>query len=201
MLGNRKPVGAGGLGHSRDAYRQGGFTLLELLVTVAVAGVLLGLAIPAFTQVAMRNQLAVTSNQILLAAGTARQLAVSGNRAVAFCAGRAEVGCHGDWSLQEWLVFEDQDRDGVFDSGERLHLERQSSGSAYLTLAANGPFRNRVVFTPTGRAETATGAFAAGRVRLCAEGLPADNTIDLVLIGSGRIVTEHHDHAGRCLAP
>ncbi|ROH89463.1 prepilin-type N-terminal cleavage/methylation domain-containing protein [Stagnimonas aquatica] len=201
MLGNWMPVASGWLGHSHKTCRQGGFTLLELLVTVAVAGVLLGLAIPAFDQVARRNQLAVTSNQILLAAGTARQLAVSGNRAIAFCAGRSEVGCHGDWSLQEWLVFEDQDRDGVFDSGERLHLESRSNSSSYLTVAANGPFRNRVVFTPTGRAETATGAFAAGRVRVCVERMPADNTIDLVLIGSGRIVTEHHDHAGRCLAP
>lgn len=159
------------------------------------------MVVPAFGRIAAQNQLAVSSNQILMAAIAARQTAVSRNQSVTLCAGRIEVGCHGDWALREWIVFEDPDQDGEVDSGEVVKLADRLPSSARATIAGNGPFRNAVVFKPSGAAETTTGAFAAGRLRVCVGQPIRSNATDLVLIGSGRIEPEQRNFSGSCPAP
>lgn len=178
-----------------------GLSLLELLVALSVAAILTMVAVPSMDRMMAQNRLATGGNQVLMAALTARQAAISHNVPVTFCAGRIEVGCHRDWTLQEWLVFVDTDRDGVFDHGERLKLAERLPQSTGLSISANGPFRNAVVFQPIGTAETVTGAFAAGRIRICVADRIGNNATDLVLIGSGRIEQEKRDFAGACPSP
>lgn len=181
--------------------RQSGLSLLELLITLTIGAAILGFGLPAMGRAMAQNQLAVSHNQLLTAAVAARQSAISRNVSMTFCAGRTEVGCHGDWSRQEWLVFEDADHDGNLDSGEAVKLADLLSPSGRLSIAGNGPFRRAVVFKPSGAAQTVTGAFAAGRLRICVSEPIPDNAVDLVLIGSGRIEPEHHDFAGTCPEP
>jgi len=58
-----------------------------------------------------------------------------------------------------------------------------------------------VVFMPAGgAAERISGAFAAGRVRVCAATSISPNVIDIVLSKSGRVRLEHHDFNGECPA-
>lgn len=181
--------------------RQNGLSLLELLIALTVGAVTIGFGLPEMGRLMTQNQLAVSHNQLLAAAIVARQTAISRNVSVTFCAGRAEVGCHGDWSRQEWLVFEDADHDGNLDPGEAVKLSELLPTSRRLSIAGNGPFRRAVVFRPSGAAQTVTGAFAAGRLRICVGEPIPDNAIDLVLIGSGRIEPERHDFSGACPAP
>lgn len=181
--------------------RQCGLSLLELLIALTIGAAALGYGLPAMGRVMTQNQLAVSHNQLLTAAIAARQSAISRNVSMTFCAGSIEVGCHGDWSRQEWLVFEDADHDGNLDTGEAVKLADLLPASTRLSIAGNGPFRNAVVFKPSGAAQTVTGAFAAGRLRICVNEPIPDNAIDLVLIGSGRIEPERHDFAGACPEP
>jgi len=188
----------------RDARRRFsnlGLSLLEMLMALIISTIVLAIGVPSLGHVIAHNRLVIGSNQLLMAAMTARQTAISRNVPVSVCAGRIEVGCHRDWSQREWLVFVDSDSDGVFDHGEQLKLAEQMAGGDGITISANGPFRNAVVFQPSGTAETVTGAFAAGRLRICIEKPIATNARDLVLIGSGRIEPEKHDFAGECPSP
>lgn len=178
-----------------------GFTLIELLCALAVAAIVLSLAVPAFGRIMARNRLATTTNELLAALLTARTLAITRNVSVLFCAGNADTGCHGRWGDREWIVFADTDRNSRLGPGESLHLAGTLTGADNIRLAGNGPFRKLVVFRPSGLARTAKGAFAAGRLRICAAEPLEANANDLVLIGSGRAVTESHDFAGRCPAP
>ena len=185
----------------RRPYRQTGLSLLELLIVLTIGAAILGFGLPGMGRIMTQNQLAISHNQLLTAAIVARQSAISRNVSMTFCAGRTEVGCHGDWSRQEWLVFEDADYDGNLDTGEVVKLADLLPGSAHLSIEGNGPFRRAVVFKPSGAAQTVTGAFAAGRLRICVNEPIPDNAIDLVLIGSGRIEPERHDFAGACPEP
>lgn len=178
-----------------------GLTLLELLIALTLSAVTAALVVPAFGRMAAQNQLALSSNQVLMAAITARQTAVSRNLSVTLCAGRIEGGCHDDWARREWIVFEDPDQDGELDSDEVVKLADHLPSSSKATITGNGPFRNAVVFKPSGAAETSTGAFAAGRLRVCVGQPIRSNATDLVLIGSGRIEPERRDFSGACPAP
>ncbi len=54
-----------------------GFTLLELMVTLAVAAILLSVGVPTFRSVIMDNSLACQVNQFVTSVNMARSAAVS----------------------------------------------------------------------------------------------------------------------------
>jgi len=177
----------------------GGWSFVELMAVIGIAAVGIVIAIPSFSNAMSRNRLAVTSNSVLESLMVARQVSVTKNAFVVVCAGSPELGCTGDWAAQAWMVFVDRNRSRGYDVDDTVHSTYQLDGTNDLQISANGPFKKLVVFVPTGAAETATGAFAAGRIRICApKDLPTINANDLVLIGSGRAVTEPRNFSGQC---
>lgn len=62
-----------------------GFTLVELIVTVAVFAILVAMAAPSFQATMQRNRLATTANELLAAAQASRSEALRLNQTVRFC--------------------------------------------------------------------------------------------------------------------
>ncbi|MBL8268704.1 GspH/FimT family protein [Steroidobacter sp.] len=93
--------------------RSGGLTLLELLVTLTVAGVLLGLAVPGFTNLWLDSQRTVAVNGLVHDIFLARHATVSHGRPASICASRDGLTCTNqtsDWQLG-WMVFLNLDQD------------------------------------------------------------------------------------------
>lgn len=168
-----------------------GTTLFELLVAIVVVSILAALAVPAYGSIIARNNIVVSANQLLNATHGARLLALTRNTTVSFCAGNPKAGCSGDWSDGEWISFIDRNHDGKLDTNETLHANGRLPRSKNLALGSNGPFKRTILFRPSGNATWPSGAFAAGRMRVCspAAGSPA---VELILIGSGRTVLQKH---------
>lgn len=93
-----------------------GFTLLELLVVVAIAGVLLAAAIPSFQQMGLASARAQGSTSLLTALNQARSEAIARNGNVVVCrrnyfATGTYPTCNissGSWA-QGWIVYRDSD--------------------------------------------------------------------------------------------
>lgn len=88
-----------------------GFTLLELLVTIAIAAILLAVAAPSFTGIIRGNALSSARDGLYSALQYARSEALTRNVAVAVCAAADENlnACSDDedaWA-NGWLVFID----------------------------------------------------------------------------------------------
>ena len=62
-----------------------GFTMVELMVTLAVAAVLLGIAVPSFQGMLERNRVAAQSNELLGGLQAARSEAIRRNATHRFC--------------------------------------------------------------------------------------------------------------------
>src|SRR5689334_185 len=61
-----------GIRWGRGMPRQGGFTLVELMVTVAVLAIMAGLAVPSFQATVNANRLTGSTNELVNALQTAR---------------------------------------------------------------------------------------------------------------------------------
>lgn len=99
--------GAGGSAAAAAVRGQRGFTATELLVALAVAGVLTTLAVPGFAALARSVGLSSAANELLVALHTARSSAVLRGSPVAVCLTADDQTCVGvpDSVATGWLVF------------------------------------------------------------------------------------------------
>ncbi|MEE9320319.1 MAG: GspH/FimT family protein [Granulosicoccus sp.] len=84
-----------------------GFTLIELVVAMAVAAVLVGVAVPSFTSAIKNNRLQSQTRELQMALLKARSEAVKGRDDMTICARATDATCGTDWD-NGWLVFIDR---------------------------------------------------------------------------------------------
>jgi type IV fimbrial biogenesis protein FimT len=75
--------------HLRAYCRACGFTLVELMITIAVAGILLMIAVPSFQHLILSNRLTTSANALVDAINTARMDAIKLNATTQFCGSTA----------------------------------------------------------------------------------------------------------------
>lgn len=151
---------------------QAGLTLIELLVTVAVAGVLFGVAVPAFSGGLEAARAGEARGALLESLMTAsNHAAIAGVRGV-LCPSRDGLACEdtADWS-QGWIVFLDPNASRELEGGERvLRVQPALSGRVRLRTTVG---RTRIVFQGNGgnAGSNATFTLCDGRGRARARAL------------------------------
>jgi type IV fimbrial biogenesis protein FimT len=166
-------------GHGTGSPLPSAFTVLELLVTIAVAAILLLTGLPSFQQFAQRQQMKAAVNGLQHALLLARNEAVHRNGPVVACPGNAVDGCSGsrNWS-RGWIVFPDPNDDRQRQAGEALLLEGQLPGKLSI-----GSSRGRTSIRFLGDGST-PGSNA--RISFCGPGGPPQAR-KLVISNVGRI--------------
>lgn len=114
--------------------RQAGFTLVELMITLAVLAVLLAIGLPNFQQSLRNNRVATTTNDMIAAISLARSEAIRNTRGGAICASANGTTCIADWS-QGWIVWRDGDGNGVPGAGE---IVRYTHGNPRMVVTGPG---------------------------------------------------------------
>lgn len=110
-----------------------GFTLIELMVTVAILAILATVAAPSFNEAILSNKLASYANNFVASATLARSEAIKRNAMVRMCPSPNGTSCgatSGGWQ-QGWIVFHDTNGDGSVDTGETVIQYQQAISSGY----------------------------------------------------------------------
>jgi len=141
--------------------RSSGYTLLELLITLAVGAVLVTLAIPAFTGLVLDSRLTTAVNRFVHGMYVARHEALKSGADVALCRSPSGKQCTqvGRWETG-FIVFLNRDRDDPprVDKGEPI-LQVEGALPAGSILANRSAF----VFRPWGRSVNGTLTFCDRR--------------------------------------
>jgi type IV fimbrial biogenesis protein FimT len=102
------------------------FTLLELLITIAIVGIVTAIAAPAMQTFIKNDRLVTQINSLVGHLSLARSEAVVRNQQVVVCVSNNSTTCAGsDWS-EGWIVFVDTDNDSAFTAGEPIVRAQQA---------------------------------------------------------------------------
>ncbi|QPG06507.1 GspH/FimT family pseudopilin [Salinimonas marina] len=99
--------------------KQHGLTLVELMITVAIASILITVGAPGISSILQQNQVIADINNISSVARVARFTAVDESASVVMCPTNNYTKCESDWSLAK-MVFLDADNDGQLGGAETL---------------------------------------------------------------------------------
>lgn len=195
-----------------------GFSILELMIAIAVIGTLMALAQPSLIAIFNSNRLTGTANELLTTMQIARTEAVKRNARVVVCrsanADAAAPTCApgaGNWS--GWIAYVDDGgaapgnvalnaRNSALDANETIL--RVGSIPAPIVVVASPAISGasqRIIFRPDGMARAAN-ALLFAQLRVCiATATPADNARDLAIATGSRMGVKKQNASGACAAP
>lgn len=170
--------------------KQTGFTLIELIVAIAIFGIMASIAIPNYSSFIMKNRKSSLYNSLVGTISLARLEAVKTSRVVTMCISSNLSTCDDttdDWNTG-WIVFSDINGDGlVTTSGTPadtiLKVERAAAPGLRIT---SDEFDSKLSIAPRGRLRS-QGSFV-----ICDDTEEAENgmALNLWITGLGRLATD-----------
>lgn len=164
--------------------RPSGFTLIELVVTVTVIGVLAAIAMPNMTALINGSRLTSEASELASALQLARAEAVRRNARVTICPSTNGTACTPSTDWARWIIIGRDNAAGADD------VIRDSTANASLQIS--GPAAG-IAFKPSGLID------AQQAVTVCMPTTrPVENQRELTVMISGIVSTKNMDGSGVC---
>ena len=132
--------------------KQNAFTLIELMVTMAVAAVVIGVAVPSFNKQMLDSKSVTLGESLVTEINLARYEAVRHATRVSLCASSNGTSCAGNWT-DGLIVFVDtaaSDTDGAAITGQILYVLSKPDIRSVITVKNNGANVSFIRFTALG---------------------------------------------------
>jgi type IV fimbrial biogenesis protein FimT len=150
-----------------------GFTVVELMVTVAILGIMAAIAMPNYQAFVINSRLTTQANDLLTIINFTRSEAVKRNSRVTMCKSNNGTSClvnpatdsTASWQ-SGWIVFSDNGTAGIIDGTDTI-LKVQGALAGGSTLIGNLDIVNNVSYISNGQSQLPSGAMQGGTFFLC----------------------------------
>lgn len=150
--------------HGLPAY---GFTMLELIIALAISAILIGLAVPSMKSFMGTSEISATSNDFVYSLQTARSEAIKRAGPVGLCPSAVPMAdepvCADTSYANGWIVFFDADGNGQRSAGEEL-VQQSDARSANFTFTPDTAFEQRIYFGESGTSINPAGVPLSGNI-------------------------------------
>lgn len=167
--------------------RASGFTLMELMMVLAIMAIVMGIAIPSIRSYTNNARISNAVNDLILDFALARTEAARQGYVATVCRSSNQIACEtsgNNWAVGR-IVFVDKDADGAVDTDETIvrktpaaagalvitgstaalfrlsfapsGVRTRGSSDAYFTVCASGLTERRVTISAAGRAQATRG--------------------------------------------
>ena len=165
---------------------QAGFTLIELMVVLAVAIIIGAIGVPSMYQLIASNRLSTYTNELVGGINLARSEAIKRGQRVVLCKSSDGVDCdaNAQWS-DGWIIFEDRNGTrSTVNNGEVIRIHGPVSDAVTITFTG---FTNNdlIEFNALGRPTTLNGTFSVRDNNGSVVGR------NIIISTSGRLRTEY----------
>jgi type IV fimbrial biogenesis protein FimT len=151
-----------------------GFTLVELMITVAIVGIVASIGVPSFQEMLNQNRASSLANELATSLNLARSEAIKRGAQVSVCksgnvtASSPTCSTAASWK-DGWLIFVDKGTAGTFDNGSdtRLKVGQPSNSNANINGYTN--FANYVAYLPSGMSKG--NSLPNGSLDICVDGV------------------------------
>jgi type IV fimbrial biogenesis protein FimT len=179
--------------------------MIELMIALAVAGVLMALAAPSFQQSMAGNRLSTAASELAGAVQLARSEAVRANRRVSLCRSSDGSACSGiSTSWPGWIVFVDTDGDGVRGANEPVVKSGTFDGPVQMLSSSNvTALGESITFRGDGIARAANGqTLLTATLAVCMPTLqPTENVREVNIAFGSRTALRRRNASGVCATP
>ena len=164
--------------------RYAGFTLIELMITVAIAAIVMAIGIPSFRETINQNRLTTATNELVGALNLARSEAIKRGVRVTLCPSSG-ADCEAVGYEKGWIVFTDLNNNAKVNDAETVIriFEKLPEG---MSLTGNENVDTYISYTGDGVSRLNGGAFQTGTLTVCKNG----KARKIVLSSPGRLRTE-----------
>lgn len=177
--------------------RQGGFTLVELVVTLAIAAILVTLAMPDFSETLRSWRRDSATRALTSSLHLARTESIKSSRKIMVCPSSNGTSCAGGTEWRNgWMVFvDDGATDQAFDAGERI-LQVTTAPGGIASLSSSGgvtflQFFPTSLMAPGSTAGATTGATTFTVTPSGATSATLVNRVTVSLVGRATVATVH----------
>ena len=115
--------------------KNSGFTLLELIMVLALVAIVMTFAIPAMQTFTLNDRLTTNINVLIGHLAYARSESLTRSSQVVICTSDDGLTCSGNWS-DGWIVFVDFDADNALTAGDEVIRTHQGLGANNTTSTA-----------------------------------------------------------------
>lgn len=162
---------------------ENGFSLIELIVAIAIMGIVMAVAMPGLRTFFLNNEQVRSMNEFTGFVNYVRAEALRRGTPVTICRSQNGVACGGNWE-DGWLIFQDINGDGNVNAADtQLKIGgplNPDPAQKSLTMRGNNNVANRITMTTRGFTNN------NGTIRFC-DGRGVRDAKALVISRSGRV--------------
>lgn len=176
-----------------------GFTIVELMVAIAVAAILIAIAAPNFSDMIKANHVQSQARELYSQLNYARSEAVSRGANILFChsnnTSSGTPSCSGTWS-DGWIICVDTNQNGSCDAGERLLRVYSDLGQNTLSVvdgAGTPVAQDYFSFSRTGGVAGSASSGVNFTAKICDSGNNVKYARAILVTAAGQILASSQD--------